>query len=147
MENPNQRRFSWMIGIGIVAVVFFSSGLNPLKQKDPSWQVIKESVAATVFCNDSERDYEGVNSIGYAPCVRLTNVTFDSDLSERYCYTVDVEVGGYKGQNYAWIDSWRNVGNEFYCVSWTPKYDDSDMNNPSDWRIYYGDNSPSDFVN
>ena len=147
MENLNQRRFFWALGIVIVAVVLFSSGLNPLKQKNPSWQVIKESVAATVYCNGSERDSEGFNSIGFAPCVRLTNVTFDSDLSDRYCYSVDVEVGGYKGQNYFWIDSWRNVGNEYYCVSWTAKYGDPDMNNPSDWRIDYGDDSPSDFVN
>ena len=146
MENSSERTFFWIIGVAVLGVVIFSTSLNPLKEKNPSWQIIKESVAATVYCNDSDYDSDGVKSIGYAPCVRLTNVTFDSDLGDTYCYSADVEVGGYQGQLYDSIESWNGVGTEYYCVSWTAKYIDPDTNDPSHWRVDFGDNSPSNFV-
>ena len=146
MNNSNERTFFWIIGLFVAGALVFSSGLNPFKQKNPSWQIIKESVAATVYCNDSDYDNEGIISIGYAPCVRLTNVNFDSGSSERYCYSTDVEVGGYQGQLFDSINSWNTVSNEYYCVTWTAKYVDPDMNDPSHWRIDFGANSPSNFV-
>jgi hypothetical protein len=146
MDDKAQRKVYWAIGIGMALLLASSSGLNPFKQTNPDWQVIKEKVSATVFCNDWEYDGNGEITIGYAPCVRLTNVTYDSTAGDQYCYSADVEIGGYQGENYETIGSWNLYGKEYYCVSWREKYIESDVDNPEDWSIDFGSNSPANLV-
>lgn len=146
MDESLERKVYWVIGILLVGIFLYPTDLNPFKQKNPSWQVIKEAVAGTVYCADWDYDNNGEVTYGYAPCVRLTNVTFDTEQGDQYCYSTDVEIGGYDGQSYEAIDGWNVYGNEYYCVSWTPKYIESDMNNPDEWRINFGSNSPANLV-
>jgi hypothetical protein len=145
--NPGQsQKLYWVIGLILAGFLLYPTDLNPLKQKEPSWQVIKEAVAATVYCADFDYDNDGEAVYGYAPCVRLTNITFDTELGNQYCYSADVELGGYRGESYEAITSWNLYGNEYYCVSWQAKYVDEDMNNPDDWRIRFEGESPANLV-
>ncbi len=146
MNEGNQKAFFWIMGIAIVGTLIFTTSLNPFKENDPSWQVIKEGVAATVYCDDWEYDSEGYASIGFGPCLRLTNVTYDSSGDGYHCYSTDVEIGGYPGQNYSWINSWSRSGNEYYCVTWIAKYVDPDINDPSHWRIDFGEDGPDSYL-
>jgi hypothetical protein len=146
MDSPLERKVFWVIGIVVAGIFLYPTDLNPFTQKNPSWQVIKEAVAGTVYCADSESIGDGEGAIGYAPCVRLTNVTFDTELGDKYCYSADVEIGGYDGETYEDIYAWNLYGNEYYCVSWYAKYVDEDMNNPDDWRITFEGDSPASLV-
>ena len=146
MEENQKKKVYWIIGVLLVGSLLYPSDLNPFKQKNPSWQVIKEAVAGTVYCSDWDSNYEGEVVYGYAPCVRLTNVIFDTELGDQYCYSTDVEIGGTDGESYDGITRWNLYGNEYYCVSWKAKYVDEDMNNPDDWRITFEGDSPADLV-
>jgi len=138
-----EKKVLWIAIVVIGAIFLYPSDLNPFRQKSPDWKVIKEAVAASVYCTDSDTNDEGQAVTGYAPCVKLSNVTYDTTLGDQYCYSADVSLGGIYGETYEGISSWQLVGNEYYCVKWTAKYTDSDMNNPSDWRIDFGSKSPA----
>lgn len=140
------RKVFWIVIIVVLAIFIYPSDLNPFKQKSPDWKVIKEAVAASVYCTDWETNDEGVAVTGFAPCVKLSNVTYDTTMGEQYCYSADANLGGVWGETYEAIAGWNFVGNEYYCVSWSAKYTDSDMNNPSDWRIDFGSKSPSNLL-
>jgi hypothetical protein len=146
VAEPLERKVFWAIVVVVGIAFLYPSDLNPFKQKSPDWKVIKEAVAASVYCTDSDTNDEGDTTIGYAPCVKLSNVTYDTTLGNEYCYTADVSIGGYAGETYQGISSWQFSGNEYYCVKWSAKYTDSDMNNPSDWRITFINNSPADIL-
>lgn len=146
MNEQNKHFFKWAAGVLVLAALIFPTDLNPFKQKNPNWQVIKEVLSGTVYCNDNELSNDGSFSIGYAPCVRLTNVVYDSELGDEYCYAADVEVGGYLGQNYEGITDWTSRGNEYYCVRWHGIYVDSDVSNPDDWKVDFTTNNPAEFV-
>ena len=146
MDDKSQRNVYWIIGICMVLILGWSTDLNPFKQKNPDWQVIKEKVAAAVYCNDWDYNNEGDITYGYAPCVRLTNVNYDTTMGDKYCYSADVQIGGYKGQDYEEIVNWNLYGNKYYCVGWHEKYVESDVNNPEDWTIEFGSDSPANLV-
>ena len=146
MDKSFERKVYWIIGLLVAGVLIYPTKLNPFKEKNPSWQVIKEAVATSVYCTDWDTNDEGDAVYGYAPCVRLTNVTFDTKLGDQYCYSSAVEIGGYQGDSYEDISSWNRYGNKYYCVSWYGKYEPSDVNNPDDWQIKFENESPADLV-
>jgi hypothetical protein len=141
-----EKKVIWTAVIVIAAVFIYSSDFNPFRQKSPDWKVIKEAVAASVYCTDWDTNDYGEVTTGYAPCVKLSNVTYDATLGDQYCYSADANLGGIWGETYEGISSWQLAGNEYYCVTWTAKYNDSDMNNPSDWRIDFGSKSPANLL-
>ncbi len=146
MDDILERKVFWVIVVVIAIIFIYPSDLNPFKQKSPDWKVIKEAVAASVYCTDWDSNDEGVAVTGYAPCVKLTNVTYDTKIGDEYCYSADVNLGGLWGETYEGISNWSIAGNEYYCVKWTAKYTESDMNNPGDWRIDFGTNSPANLL-
>ena len=146
VDSSREKKVGWLAIVVIAAVFIYPSDLNPFRQKSPDWKVIKEAVAASVYCTDWDSNGEGEVVTGYAPCVKLSNVTYDSTLGDQYCYSADINLGGVWGETYEGISSWQSAGNDYYCVTWTAKYTDSDINNPSDWRIDFGGNSPANLL-
>ena len=114
--------------------------------KQPTWQVIGESLRSYVTCADVELDSEGNPSYGYGPCVKLTNVTYDRAMGDSYCFSTSPLIGGFSGENYSDIYDWNKVPDKYYCVTWSGRYVNSDPNEPSDWRITFTGSQPFDLL-
>jgi hypothetical protein len=112
----------------------------------PSWQIIAENLKGYVVCEDVDLDSEGNPSYGYGPCVKLTNVTYDQAMGDAYCFNTTPMIGGYSGESYSSIEDWRLIADQYYCVTWSGRYVDSDPNEPSDWRVTFSGAQPYDLL-
>lgn len=146
MDDSSQRKINWTIGIAVLSALLFLTDLSPFKHKSPDWQVIMQAVSSTVACSDWELGDDGVRTNGFGPCVRLVNVTYDRSVGDEYCYSADVEIGGVQNEAYGEISSWELLRSEYYCVGWHATYGESDVNEPDDWSIDFGSDSPANLL-
>ena len=112
----------------------------------PSWQIIAENLKSYVVCQDFDFDSDGNPSYGYGPCVKLTNVTYDRQMGDAYCFNTTPMIGGYEGESYSGIEDWRTIADQYYCVTWSGRFVDSDPNEPSEWRIKFTGAQPFDLL-
>jgi len=129
--------------LSTAVMVLLSVTLLSSCTREPSWQVIGEILDGYISCADIELDGEGQATQGYGPCVRLTDVSYDRQSGDAYCYSATPLIGGYRGQYFGDITDWQSSGLKYYCVSWSARYTDSRPDEPSDWRIDFIDEAPS----
>lgn len=132
-----------MIRLTAVTLAFSIITLLTSCTREPSWQAIGENLDGYVACTDIELDGEGQPTQGYGPCVRLTDVSYDQQSGNAYCYSATPLLGGYQGQYFGDITEWEPTGVKYYCVSWSARYTDSRPDEPSDWRIDFLGEAPS----
>jgi len=138
----NRRKILFAKFVPLFCLVFSLTGCS----KQPTWQIIGESLRSYVTCADVEPDSEGNPSYGYGPCVKLTNVTYDRAMGDSYCFNTSPVIGGFSGESYSDIYDWNTLPDKYYCVTWSGRYVDSDPNEPSDWRITFTGSQPFDLL-